>query len=64
MIVPTNEQKQAIRSVSSHTSYLRIIKMLEDELKICDGTLRNAVPERVQQLQGRAQLLSELIKLL
>lgn len=58
------EHKQAARSLQSNPAFHKIIEVLAEERDISIKGLMTARPESVGQLQGRSQLLVELLEAL
>lgn len=64
MMRPLQEHTRAISSLRTNHNFIKIIELLELEQSLVITGLMTAPAERVGALQGKAQLLEELLKLI
>lgn len=54
-------QLEALATLNSSPEFKRFITIINDELSKADESLRVTTPETFQRVQGRAQLLAEIL---
>ena len=62
--LPKEEQQRAARHLQSNPAFMKILETLSIEKEISSKSLMYAKPENVGQLQGRTQLLVEILEAL
>jgi len=65
MLRLTEEQQKALTSIKNSAGFYKLIKLLEDELEFnIKGLITSKDVQLIHQMQGKSQLLSEIIKAL